>query len=551
MRLCLLLLSLALLLEAIKIESYQKKSQDSNIIKLNANPASFMKSMWVMVLKADHMVDGALETMREDLVQFLTLDHCVLLDSAVTADQWTLRIYCNGTREEGWEGQEEDGEDGIKVQNKEEEPMPMQNTMDDFLLKHFPSEAIYYEKNKQIRQPHRNFMGSYDLMDYAMRREMGLQPRPQDHIQHLMMPSVRVERAISKLDFIESPAPWALDRIDQRAGMLNNAYDYIDTASDVDVYVVDTGVRVTHTEFQGRARFLVNTAGDAIDTDCAGHGTHVASLAAGVTYGAAKRPTIYGAKVLTCQGTGDLFTIQAGIMAVIEQAKVNTTRRGVINLSLGGSKSTLLDNAVATLTANNLVVSVSAGNDGVDACTTSPGGMGGVASYNVLTVGASDINDDKPVWSNDGSCVSLSAPGVDIIGAWFTSDGATQVLSGTSMATPYVTGVTALVLQQDLTLSVAQVKDLVLAWVTPNIIGFASIAGGGKNLLYSLIDTTQVIPTPGPVSPDPPSGPGGAPDPPAEGASDPPPPSMSGADPRIASSLLLFPFLSLLLCTML
>lgn len=193
-------------------------------------------------------------------------------------------------------------------------------------------------------------------------------------------------------------------------------------------------------------------------------------------------------KVLTCEGDGDLFTIQSGIMQIKQTSQTNTSRRGIVNLSLGGIKSTLLDTAVASLTTENLVVVVSAGNSGTDACQYSPANLGGISSTKVISVGASDVNDDRPSWSNTGSCVSISAPGSGIRGAWFTTDTSSTLLSGTSMAAPLVSGTAALVLQQNLSMSVLEVKNSILSWATPNIVQYTTSSGGGKNLLYSLID---------------------------------------------------------------
>ena len=236
--------------------------------------------------------------------------------------------------------------------------------------------------------------------------------------------------------------------------------------------------------------------GDGIDTDMAGHGTFCASEAAGKSYGVAKKARLFAVKVLDSLGDGDLFTIQAGIIQVIETARLNPNRRAVASLSLGGGGSSMLDTAVASLTANNIIVAVSAGNSGADACLYSPAALGGLSSSHVLTVGASDINDFRPTWSNYGRCVSISAPGASITAAWPTSDTATHTLSGTSMAAPLVAGVCALVLQQNMNLSPAEVKEIVLQWATPGIIDYASISGGGKNLLYSLIDLSVTPPPP-------------------------------------------------------
>lgn len=282
---------------------------------------------------------------------------------------------------------------------------------------------------------------------------------------------------------------WHLDRIDQRTLPLDGMYHYLTNASDIDIYIIDSGIKVTHTEFEDRAVWLINTV-DGFDTDLEGHGTFVASVAAGKTFGVAKMARLYAVKVLDGFGQGDLFTVQAGILQVIATSQANVGRRAVANLALISTKYPAFDKVVASLTANNIVVSVAAGNQGVDACRFSPAGLGGIPYTNVLTVGATDINDHKYFWSNDGHCVSISAPGVNMIAADIVNDTSVQTRTGTSMSTPLVAGVAALVLQQDLYLSVAEVKRLILAWATPNVVIGASVAGGGKNLLYSLINVS-------------------------------------------------------------
>lgn len=305
--------------------------------------------------------------------------------------------------------------------------------------------------------------------------------------------------------FIEMMAQWALARIDIHLGVLGSTYVYNQLGAATDLYVMDTGIRVTHEEFGGRAQFLVNTVGDAIDTDCAGHGTMVASLAAGAQFGVAKGAALWAVKVLGCNGLGDTFTIVTGAMAVVEAAAAAPPgRRAVASLSLGGDPSSAIDDAMLYLLANNVSVVVAAGNEFSDACSFSPSRLG--AATDVIVVGASDIDDFKPGFSNYGACVSISAPGLDITGAYATSDTATVVLSGTSMATPFVSGVLALLYDQSLAITPTEAKQLVLAWATPDVVVGASVVGGGANLLYSLIvyNATPNLPaTSAPTAPPP------------------------------------------------
>lgn len=476
-----LLLLLCILLyetESIKINRHASTLRQDRLLSLHSDPEDFIGATWIIFI--DRAVSDLTVT---QLQKYLLKDQCELLESAIGQQQVMFKIYCNTS-------------DKIAAANRVEPSGDfLTNTLDQFLYKQVDKSAIHVEQNKLMRRPSHFYYGTSQILDYAIRYDEGLiTPDGYGGGDGIKIPDKKTYDRIRELNFLENSAPWALDRIDQHTGSLDNTYQYIDKASDIDVYVIDSGIRVTHQEFQGRASFLINTVGDSINTDCVGHGTFVASEIGGLTYGVAKSVHLYGVKVLDCNGDGDLFTIQAGVMQVIETSKTNTSRRGVVNLSLGGSKSTLLDNAILTLVSNNLVVAVSAGNSGADACNYSPADLGGSSSANVITVSASDINDDRPSWANTGACVSISAPGSNVAGAWYTSDSATNVLSGTSMASPLVAGVAALLLEQDLTLTVPQIKTLILAWATPSIVDFTSSAGGGKNLLYSLIVASDPLP---------------------------------------------------------
>ena len=462
---------------AIKITRHSSAQRQEKLLSLHADPVSFVDATWIIHINRANEGNGV---SIDGLKHHLSDDHCELLDSAISDTEFMFKIYCNATSKAATHITN-NNEDNNNAKLGE---TLLKNTFLQYLYRVYDASHIILEQNKLMRKPSHFYYGTNEILDYAIRHDSG---QNDPAIPEIKMPSQAVYDRIQQQDFVESSAPWALDRIDQRTGSLDGVYQYIDTGSDIDIYVVDSGVRITHQEFQGRATFLINTVGDGIDTDCVGHGTFVASEIAGVTFGVAKMAHVYAVKVLDCSGDGDLFTIQAGIMQVIETASTNTTRRGVVNLSLGGAKSTLLDNAVLTLISNNIVVSVSAGNSGADACNYSPADLGGTPSAEVLTVAASDINDDRPSWSNTGSCVSISAPGNNVVGAWYTSDVATTVLSGTSMAAPLVAGTAALILEQDLILSVADVKALIIAWATPSIIDFTTSGGGGKNLLFSLV----------------------------------------------------------------
>ena len=181
----------------------------------------------------------------------------------------------------------------------------------------------------------------------------------------------------------QSPATWGLDRIDQRNLPLNNAYTYNSTGQGVRAYVIDTGVRATHSEFGGR----VAAGATAIDdgrgaNDCNGHGTHVAGTIGGATYGVAKQVTIVPVRVLDCNGSGSTSGVIAGVDWVTSNA---AGQSAVANMSLGGGASTALDNAVSNSIASGVTYAVAAGNESANACNGSPSRVGAA-----LTVGLDD-----------------------------------------------------------------------------------------------------------------------------------------------------------------
>lgn len=271
----------------------------------------------------------------------------------------------------------------------------------------------------------------------------------------------------------QNNAPWGLDRVDQRNVPLNTAYNYVKTGAGVNVYVVDTGIRTTHSEFGGRASNVYDSMYDGQNgNDCHGHGTHVAATIGGANYGVAKNVRLYGVRVLGCNGIGTVATAVEGI----DWITANKVSPAVVNMSMGTTASALLDYVVQSAISSGANFVVAAGNGNSDACQVSPARV-----PTAITVGASDQVDVKAPFSNFGSCVDLFAPGVGITSAWNWNDSASFVASGTSMASPHVAGAVALYLQDNPYATPAQVSSALLGEATNG--QMSPMSDGSPNLM--------------------------------------------------------------------
>ncbi|MCW6007077.1 S8 family serine peptidase [Micromonospora sp. CPCC 205371] len=283
-----------------------------------------------------------------------------------------------------------------------------------------------------------------------------------------------------------NPPSWGLDRIDQRNLPLNSSYTYPTTASSVRAYIIDTGIRISHNDFGGRAVHGYDAVdGDTNADDCQGHGTHVAGTVGGTSYGVAKGVQLVAVRVLNCSGEGTT----AGVVAGVDWVTANAVKPAVANMSLGGGADSALDTAVRnSITNGGITYGIASGNGNAlgvrqNACNYSPARVA-----EGITVGATQNNDAAASFSNFGTCVDILAPGVNITSAWYSSNTATNTISGTSMATPHVVGAAALTLAANPSYTPVQVRDSLVANSTASVV--TNVGTGTPNRLLYVPNTT-------------------------------------------------------------
>ncbi|CAP61944.1 uncharacterized protein PODANS_5_1630 [Podospora anserina S mat+] len=261
-------------------------------------------------------------------------------------------------------------------------------------------------------------------------------------------------------------AAWGLARISRRSTW-NSGYYYDNTAGQgIRVYVLDSGIRTTHVEFEGRAVWGANFIAGSPNTDEYGHGTHVAGTIASKTYGVAKKATVVAVKVLDKNGSGTMSGLISGLNWVVNNAKARgIAKKAVINISLGGGYTASVNAAVKGATDAGLTVVVSAGNSNANSANYSP-----ASAPSAITVGAIDGTGYRAWFSNWGNLVDIFAPGVSVLSAYHTSNTATWYMDGTSMAAPHVAGLAAyFIAKENLSGSPAVTNRILGAAVTGSI----------------------------------------------------------------------------------
>ena len=321
----------------------------------------------------------------------------------------------------------------------------------------------------EVAKEHGNRYGVADRLVYgsALEGYAGKVPPGQlDKIESDPRVKYVVPDGVATKHATQTGVTWGLDRIDQRTFPLNGNYIYGWTGGNVTAYVIDTGIRITHSEFDGLSADRASHGAEFVDDsttpdDCDGHGTHVAGTIGGATYGVAKRVRLKAVRVLDCGGSGAWSWVISGINWVT--ADHDPGEAAVANMSLGGGANQAVDDAVANSIADGVTYSISAGNSNANACNYSP-----ARTPTALTIGSTTSTDVRSSFSNWGSCVDWFAPGSSITSA--NMAGGSLTLSGTSMSSPHTAGAAALYLQGHLADSPAQVRSALASALTTGVV---------------------------------------------------------------------------------
>ncbi|KAI8890048.1 subtilisin-like protein [Backusella circina FSU 941] len=271
---------------------------------------------------------------------------------------------------------------------------------------------------------------------------------------------------------------WGLSRIHQHEKTSASDAGYpvdLNAGAGIDVYVLDTGVFADHVDFGGRAKVSANLIRGEEDVDVGGHGTHVSAKIIGLEYGVAKSAQVHAVKILNKSGEGSTSTLLKGLEHVLKNAKPG---KAIVNLSLSGPKSKMVNEVLNQLVlGKNVPVFASAGNSGVDACRFSPS-----SNPNVFSVGAADSEDNVPGYSDVGNCVSIYAPGSNIMSAYVGSKDASRAMDGTSMASPHVAGIAANLMSKRTYGSAKELYDAIRAAGTKNVLTFSQHRNFSENI---------------------------------------------------------------------
>jgi len=320
------------------------------------------------------------------------------------------------------------------------------------------------------------FKGFAAEMNDAMVKKIAALPNVEYVEKDAVVTAWLDEDSLEKKTYVtQGSSTWGLGRI-SHVNRGTSSYTYDDSAgANTCSYVIDTGIYTSHPEFEGRATFLANYAGDGSNTDGNGHGTHVAGTIGSKTYGVAKKTKLYAVKVLDASGSGTNSGVIAGMNFVASDSKTRSCPNGAVaNMSLGGSKSTAVNSAAASMVSAGVFLAVAAGNDGANAANYSP-----ASEASACTVCATDSSDTFASFSNYGSVVDVCAPGVSILSTW--NNGGTNSISGTSMATPHVAGLGAYLLALEGKMTPAALCSRIQTLSNKNKI--SGVPSGTKNYL--------------------------------------------------------------------